>query len=122
MMPRKFLLTCAPLALTISGAIALTGLTVRASDVKRVFVIAMENHNWEQPDNKFTGGIQQIYQNPAAPFLNSLVEGNIPGLSEVTAFAMAYHNVLATASGNNLHIDPSEAVARTLWYAIANAV
>ena len=108
MMPRKFLLTCAPLALTISGAIALTGLTVRASDVKRVFVIAMENHNWEQPDNKFTGGIQQIYQNPAAPFLNSLVEGNIPGLSEDTAFAMAYHNVLATASGNNLHIHPSE--------------
>src|SRR5689334_21379645 len=44
--------------------------------IKTVFVIAMENHNWTQPDNKFTGGIQQIYQNPAAPFINSLVDGS----------------------------------------------
>jgi hypothetical protein len=27
-------------------------------------VIAMENDNWRQAANKFTGGIQQIYQNP----------------------------------------------------------
>jgi len=29
-----------------------------AQQVKTVFVIAMENHNWTQPANQFTGGIQ----------------------------------------------------------------
>ena len=40
--------------------------------IKTVFVIAMENHNWTQP---IQGGIQQIYGNPNAPFINSLVNG-----------------------------------------------
>jgi len=35
--------------------------------IKTVFVVAMENHNWTQPANQFTGGIQQVYQNPNAP-------------------------------------------------------
>jgi hypothetical protein len=30
--------------------------------IKTVFVIAMENHNWTQPANQFTGGIQQIFR------------------------------------------------------------
>src|SRR5262245_38940766 len=47
-----------------------------SGEIKTVFVIAMENHNWTQPDNKFTGGIQQIYQNVNAPFINSLVDGS----------------------------------------------
>jgi hypothetical protein len=38
----------------------------RAGDQK-VFVIAMENHNWTQLTNQFTGGIQQIYQNWRRP-------------------------------------------------------
>lgn len=87
-----------------------------AEEIKKVFVIAMENHNWTQPANKFTGGIQQIFQNPAAPFINSLVDGTavavIDGravnISEQVAFATNYHNVLATPSGNNPHIHPSE--------------
>ena len=29
-----------------------------AANAKTVFVIAMENHNWTQPANQFTGGIQ----------------------------------------------------------------
>jgi hypothetical protein len=29
-----------------------------AAKVKTVFVVAMENHNWTQPANQFTGGIQ----------------------------------------------------------------
>ena len=44
-------------------------LTAGAEDgkdgIKTVFVIAMENHNWTQPANQFSGGIQQIFQNPA---------------------------------------------------------
>ncbi|HMC29298.1 MAG TPA: alkaline phosphatase family protein, partial [Candidatus Angelobacter sp.] len=87
-----------------------------AEEIKTVFVIAMENHNWTQPANHFTGGIQQIFQNPNAPFINSLVNGTafavINGrtvhISEQAAFATNYHNVLATPSGNNPHIHPSE--------------
>ncbi|MBO0720696.1 MAG: hypothetical protein J2P41_07735, partial [Blastocatellia bacterium] len=85
-------------------------------EIKTVFVIAMENHNWTQPDNKFTGGIQQIYQNPNAPFINSLVDGTAvvvlhgrgENISHEVSYANAYHNVLATPSGDNPHIHPSE--------------
>jgi len=92
---------------TVLCAAALIGLTARANDVKTVFVIAMENHNWTQPANQFSGGIQQIYQNPNAPYINSLVDG-ASAISDQVAYANAYHNVLATASGNNLHVHPSE--------------
>src|SRR3569833_2313714 len=84
-------------------------------EIKQVFVIAMENHNWTQPA-QVPGDIQAIYQNPDAPFINSLVSGTavawITGkavnISKHTAFAMSYHNVLATQSGNIKHIHPSE--------------
>src|SRR5580704_8797346 len=84
--------------------------------IKKVFVIAMENHNWTQPANQFSGPIQQIFHNPNAPFINSLVNGTavatINGrqvnISRQVAYATNYHNVLATASGNNPHIHPSE--------------
>src|SRR5215813_12358944 len=79
-------------------------LSANAQQIKKVFVIAMENHNWTQPNNQFTGGIQQIYQNPAAPFINSLVngtavvvlDGSEVNISTEVAYATAYHNVLAT--------------------------
>jgi phosphatidylinositol-3-phosphatase len=102
------------------GALALLSavgtLNVSGQQIKKVFVIAMENHNWTQPANQFTGSIQQIYQNPSAPFINSLVNGTavavingeVVNVSEQVAYATAYHNVLATPSGNNPHIHPSE--------------
>src|SRR5262245_23325666 len=76
----------------------------------------MENHNWEQPNNKFTGSPQQIYQNPNAPFINSLVNGSafavVNGvavhISQQVAYATGYHQVLAKAEGRNRHIHPSE--------------
>ncbi|HYM25383.1 MAG TPA: hypothetical protein VEU08_19330 [Vicinamibacterales bacterium] len=95
-------------ATAIIAAAALTTFTAHADDVKTVFVIAMENHNWTQPANQFTGGIQQIYQNSAAPFINSLVAGTATGISDQVAYANAYHNVLATRSGSNPHVHPSE--------------
>src|SRR4029078_978350 len=64
-----------------AGTNAMTGNTSNVSgvgssaQVRTVFVIAMENHNWTQQFNQFTGGPQQIYQNPSAPFINSLVSG-----------------------------------------------
>src|ERR1700760_4111650 len=87
-----------------------------AQQIKTVFVIAMENHNWTQPANQFSGPIQQIFQNPNAPFINSLVNGTAVAMingkqvniSKQTAYAANYHNVLATAGGNNPHIHPSE--------------
>lgn len=83
--------------------------------IKHVFVIALENHNWTQPV-QLPGKIQQVYQNPAAPFINSLVSGtatayingHLVNISRQTSYAAAYHNVLATESGSNPHIHPSE--------------
>ena len=94
----------------------LTHIYAGAEEIKTVFVIAMENHNWTQPANQFTGGIQQIFQNPNAPFINSLVNGTAfavvngrtVNISEQVAYATNYHNVLATLGGNNPHIHPSE--------------
>lgn len=104
------------LLLSVFALLTTLGQSAGAEEVKTVFVIAMENHNWTQPANQFTGPIQQIFQNPNAPFINSLVDGtavaNINGrdvrISEQVSFATAYHNVLATLSGNNPHIHPSE--------------
>ena len=84
-------------------------------EIKHVFVIAMENHNWTQPAT-ISGQIQPIFQNLNAPFINSLVNGTavtfINGrqvnISEHVSYATSYHNVLATQSGNNPHIHPSE--------------
>jgi phosphatidylinositol-3-phosphatase len=101
---------------TLACLAALGGTSAKAQEVKTVFVIAMENHNWTQPANQFTGGIQQIYLNPSAPFINSLVNGTAVAvvngsevnISQQVAFATAYHNVLSTPSGNNPDIHPSE--------------
>src|SRR4051794_701351 len=97
-------------------AITLFNLNASAQQIKTVFVIAMENHNWTQPANQFTGNIQQIFQNPNAPFINSLVNGtafalvngSVVRISDQVSYATAYHNVLATPGGNNPHIHPSE--------------
>lgn len=86
-----------------------------SGQIKHVFVIALENHDWTQPTT-VTGGIEPIYQNPNAPFINSLVDGTatayingrLVNVSKQVAYATAYHNVLATESGNNPHIHPSE--------------
>jgi len=94
---------------------ALFSFSASAADIKTVFVIAMENHNWTQPA-QVAGKIQQIYQNPNAPFINSLVNGTafaivngeVVHISEQVSYASAYHSVLATPSGNNPHIHPSE--------------
>ena len=95
---------------------ALGNSSVSAQEIKTVFVIAMENHNWTQPANQFTGKTQQLFQNSNAPFINSLVNGtafvSVNGsrvqISKQVAYATAYHNVLVTGNGNNPHIHPSE--------------
>jgi hypothetical protein len=37
-------------------------------EIKHVFVIAMENHNWTQPTT-LPNDIQPVFQNPNAPFI-----------------------------------------------------
>jgi hypothetical protein len=94
-------------ALALAGAVGAGSFPARADDrdhdgddhrVKTVFVIAMENHNWTQPSGQASP--QQIFQNPAAPFINSLVNGT-SGISDQVAFANGYIN-----SGVGVH--PSE--------------
>jgi hypothetical protein len=99
-------------AFAVAGALAWGGFTAHAWDAQQngqgqddqggkrpstVFVIAMENHNWTQPAGTSP---QQIFMNPAAPFINSLVNGT-SGISDQVSYATKY---LAAMSG--LH--PSE--------------
>ena len=69
-----------------------------AGRVKTVFVIAMENHNWTQPATQTSP--QQVFLNPYAPFINSLVDGS-SAISSQVAYATNYIN-----SGVGVH--PSE--------------
>jgi phosphatidylinositol-3-phosphatase len=62
-----------------------------------VFVIALENHNFTQTSNP---GIQPIFGNAAAPFINSLVTPGNPNAAQVS-YATNYTN-----AGTGVH--PSE--------------
>ncbi len=60
---RKVLVTAsAVLSITIAAS-------AEAAPIQTVFVIAMENHNWTQPSSLTSP--QQIFGNPAAPYINS---------------------------------------------------
>jgi len=89
-------------SVAVATALALGGLTARADQhgdqddkdgkrPKKVFVIAMENHNWTQPNP--ASNPQQIFMNPAAPFLNSLVNGT-SGISDQVAYANNYQSAM----------------------------
>src|SRR5690242_15142897 len=54
-----------------------------------IFVIAMENHNLTQPTNVTSP--QQIFGNPAAPYINSLMTPGNPNATQ-TSWAMRYFN------------------------------
>ena len=66
--------------------------------IKTVFVIGMENHNFTQPIP--TNSPQQILGNPAAPYLNSLITPGNSNAAQVS-YAAKYYNV-----GRGVH--PSE--------------
>ncbi len=72
--------------------------SARPGSIGPVFVIAMENHNWTQPGTQSSP--QQIFGNPAAPYINSLVTpGNAN--AQYVSYASNYQN-----SGVGIH--PSE--------------
>lgn len=60
-----------------------------ADPIQTVFVIAMENHNWTQPASQTSP--QQIFGNPAAPYINSLVTPGNPNAAQVS-YASNYQN------------------------------
>jgi hypothetical protein len=94
----------APVA--IAAVVLLAAGPARAQKLGDVFVIDMENHNFVQPSTD-TNAPQQLLGNLAAPFLNGLMTPGNPLAAQVS-YASAYHNVLATPSGNNPSIHPSE--------------
>jgi hypothetical protein len=91
-----------PLLGGIAGVILLPERSARAKPTRHavgsVFVIAMENHNFTQPDP--TTSPQQILNNPAAPYINSLITPGHPNAAHVS-YATAYDN-----AGARVH--PSE--------------
>src|SRR6516165_2854689 len=83
-------------ALAVAAALTLGARSVHAGDdggdgnskrIKKVFVVAMENHNWTQPSTVVSP--QQIFLNPAAPYINSLVNGTA-GISDQVSYATNY--------------------------------
>jgi phosphatidylinositol-3-phosphatase len=101
-------------AVAIAGVLAWGGFTAHADRERdrrdgddhdgrrKVFVIAMENHNWTQPASVTSP--QQIFMNPAAPYINSLVNGT-SGISDQVAYATNYINA---GIDLGLHVHPSE--------------
>lgn len=71
---------------------------IHAGTIQTVFVIAMENHNWTQPSTETSP--EQIFGNPAAPYINSLVTPGNPHAAQVS-YASDYLN-----AGVGIH--PSE--------------
>jgi hypothetical protein len=64
--------------------------SAQAQQVGDVFYIALENHNFTQPST--VTGINQIFGNPAAPFINSLVTPGNANAANVS-YASNYQNV-----------------------------
>ena len=80
-------------AIKLSAAIsaaALIGSAAQAAQIKTVFNILLENHNFTQPSSDTA--VQQLLGNPAAPFLNSLVTPGNPNAA-MTSYATNYTNV-----------------------------
>ncbi len=91
-------------SIALASAAMLIASAAQAAEIKHVFVIALENHNFVQPQAVTNTGLNQIFGNAAAPFINSLVTpGNVN--AKQTSFASNYINV-PPQNGSAIH--PSE--------------
>src|SRR5215467_2271828 len=97
----KFSRKCVPIAVLLGClpviARAQTNTQI-LQQIRNVFVIALENHNFTQPNP--TSSPQQLRGNPAAPFLNSLITPGNSNAAQVS-YATRYYN-----AGSGVH--PSE--------------
>ncbi len=89
-----------------TSSLALTVVHATPPRVNTVWYILMENRNFTE--NETSGG-GQLYGNPAAPYINSLITPGNPNAAQVS-YCTAYHHVLSvyngTTSANSVH--PSE--------------
>ena len=132
--PGKFRRTTALLAIT---GVLLVARLAQANDddnhgnktqVGDIFVIALENHNFTQPNP--ASSPQQILGNPAAPFINSLITPGNTNAVQVS-YATAYYNTgtgvhpsepnyvwaeAGTDFGFHSDADPSPANGNTFYY------
>src|SRR4029077_441859 len=92
--PGKLRRNTALLGAAVTGVL----LATQPAPAGDIFVIAMENHNFTQPNP--ASSPQQILGNPAAPFINSLITPGNPNAAQVS-YATACYN-----AGMNVH--PSE--------------
>ncbi len=69
----------------------------RAQQIGDVFYIALENHNFTQPSTYTATG--QIFGNPAAPYINSLITPGNPNAAQVS-YASNYTNVPIQPAGS----------------------
>jgi hypothetical protein len=90
--------------IALASASVLAASSVQAAEIKHVFVIALENHNFVQPQAVTDAGLHQIFGNAAAPYINSLVTPGNTNAAQ-TSFASNYINV-PPQNGHATH--PSE--------------
>ncbi len=89
----------------LAAMVVATGASA-ADTVKTVFVIALENHNFVQPPAVTAAGLNQIFGNSAAPFLNSLVTPGNPNAA-MTSYASNYTNVPPQPAGATHPSEPN---------------
>ncbi|HEY3761512.1 MAG TPA: alkaline phosphatase family protein [Verrucomicrobiae bacterium] len=77
-------------AISSSSQVGVAVASPLLQEIKTVFMIPLENHDWVQknPD----GSPQQIFGNPAAPYVNSLVTSGSSNAAQVS-FATHYYSV-----------------------------
>jgi len=85
----------------LGTALLAAGQAQAVSEIKHVFVIALENHNFTQPSSYTATG--QLFGNPAAPYINSLVTPGNANAAQVS-YASHYNNVIY----NGATVHPSE--------------
>jgi hypothetical protein len=70
------------LACALLAGLAVFGATTARAGIQTVFYIEMENHNFMQPASQASP--QQIFGNPAAPYINSLITPGNPNAAQVS--------------------------------------
>ncbi|HEV2691513.1 MAG TPA: Ig-like domain-containing protein [Verrucomicrobiae bacterium] len=97
-LPNNFILTAVATdntgVSTVSSLVNITVANLNAlktiRQIKTVFIIALENHDWTQSSPQ--SNPQQVFGNPAAPYINSLATPGNPNAAQ-TAYATRYFNV-----------------------------
>jgi len=76
----------------LAAVLALMASSAHAAKIGDVFVIAMENQN-SSVSGTNTSGLNPIYGNSAAPYINSLITPGNPNAA-LTSYSSAYHDIV----------------------------